>query len=156
MCLWVIYSVNVYQRIWVIFYDSTLDYILIVPKICIGGKNYKIWMTANWDHFINRVGDPCIYFKMEMGQKTKNSGRENWSAKSASEYGVSKSLLRTNTCSLLRVSLIIQHFHEAIEPKQSSNPADYIDVGDECWRQNILVTSLRCWWRFWSLTSSME
>ena len=21
----------------------------------------------------------------------------------------------------------------------------YIDVGDGCWRQNVLVTSLRCW-----------
>jgi len=22
----------------------------------------------------------------------------------------------------------------------------YIDVGDGCWRPNVLVTSLRCWW----------
>ena len=24
----------------------------------------------------------------------------------------------------------------------------YIDVGDGCWRWNVLVTTLRCWWRF--------
>ena len=22
----------------------------------------------------------------------------------------------------------------------------YVDVGDECWRPNVLVTTLRCWW----------
>ena len=26
--------------------------------------------------------------------------------------------------------------------------SSYIDVGDGCWRQNMLVTTLRCWWRF--------
>ena len=26
----------------------------------------------------------------------------------------------------------------------------YIDAGDRCWRQNVLVTTLGCWWRFWS------
>ena len=25
----------------------------------------------------------------------------------------------------------------------------YINVGDECWRRNLLVTRKRCWWRFW-------
>ena len=25
----------------------------------------------------------------------------------------------------------------------------YIDVGDGCWRPNVLVTIMRCWWRFW-------
>ena len=29
----------------------------------------------------------------------------------------------------------------------------YIDVGDGCWRQNVLVTTLRCWWRFWQFDS---
>ena len=24
----------------------------------------------------------------------------------------------------------------------------YINIGDGCWRQNVLVTTLRCWWRF--------
>ena len=24
----------------------------------------------------------------------------------------------------------------------------YIDVGDGCWRRNVLVKILRCWWRF--------
>ena len=26
----------------------------------------------------------------------------------------------------------------------------YIAVGDGCWRRNVLVTTLRCWWPFWS------
>ena len=25
----------------------------------------------------------------------------------------------------------------------------YINFGDECWRRNVLVTTLRCWWPFW-------
>ena len=29
----------------------------------------------------------------------------------------------------------------------------YIDVGGGCWRRNVLVTALRCWWRFWSFRS---
>ena len=32
---------------------------------------------------------------------------------------------------------------------------DYIDVGDGCFRRNVLVTTIRCCWRlwpFWSLT----
>ena len=29
----------------------------------------------------------------------------------------------------------------------------YIDVGDGCWRRNLLVTTLRCWWRFWPFLS---
>ena len=29
----------------------------------------------------------------------------------------------------------------------------HIDIGDGCWSQNVLVTTLRCWWRFWSPTS---
>ena len=34
----------------------------------------------------------------------------------------------------------------------------YIDVGDECWRRNVLMTIIRCWWRFksfWSPTSTI-
>ena len=29
----------------------------------------------------------------------------------------------------------------------------YIDVGDGCWRRNVLTTTLRCWWRFWRFLS---
>ena len=29
----------------------------------------------------------------------------------------------------------------------------YIDVGDGCWRRNMLATTLRCWWRFWPILS---
>ena len=32
-------------------------------------------------------------------------------------------------------------------------PNSYIDVGDGCWRRNVLVTTLRCWWRFWPFLS---
>ena len=28
-----------------------------------------------------------------------------------------------------------------------------IDVGDGCWRRNVLVTTIRCWWRFWPFWS---
>ena len=28
-----------------------------------------------------------------------------------------------------------------------------IDVGDRCWRPNMLATTLRCWWRFWPFSS---
>ena len=28
---------------------------------------------------------------------------------------------------------------------QSMTHSGYIDVGDGCWRPNVLVTSLRCW-----------
>jgi len=31
----------------------------------------------------------------------------------------------------------------------------YIDVGDGCWRRNVLATTLRCWWRFKSLSSRL-
>ena len=31
----------------------------------------------------------------------------------------------------------------------SNSYFDYIDVGDGCWRRNVLVTSLSCWWQFW-------
>ena len=27
------------------------------------------------------------------------------------------------------------------------------DVGDGCWRRNVLGTTLRCWWQFWPLSS---
>jgi len=30
---------------------------------------------------------------------------------------------------------------------------DYIDVGDRCWRRNVLVIILRCWWAFWPFWS---
>ena len=30
----------------------------------------------------------------------------------------------------------------------------YIDVGDGCWRRNMLATTLRCWWRFWPILST--
>ena len=30
--------------------------------------------------------------------------------------------------------------------KRKVNSEGYIDVGDGCWRRNVLVTSLRCWW----------
>jgi len=30
-----------------------------------------------------------------------------------------------------------------------SNKHGYIDVGDGCWRRNVLVTITRWWWRFW-------
>ena len=30
----------------------------------------------------------------------------------------------------------------------------YIDVGDGCWRRNVLVTILRFCWRFWPFSSS--
>ena len=30
---------------------------------------------------------------------------------------------------------------------------DYINVGDGCWRRNILMTILRCWWRYWPFWS---
>ena len=29
----------------------------------------------------------------------------------------------------------------------------YIDVGYGCWRQYVLVTTIRCWWRFWPFWS---
>ena len=29
----------------------------------------------------------------------------------------------------------------------------YIDVGDRCWRQNVLVTTIRCLWQFWPFWS---
>ena len=29
----------------------------------------------------------------------------------------------------------------------------YIDVGDGCWRRNVFVTIIRCWWRFWPFWS---
>ena len=29
----------------------------------------------------------------------------------------------------------------------------YIDIGNGCWRRNELVTTLRCWWRFWQFLS---
>ena len=29
----------------------------------------------------------------------------------------------------------------------------YIDVGYECWRRNMLLRTLRCWWRFWPFQS---
>ena len=32
---------------------------------------------------------------------------------------------------------------------EKPKPGD-IDVGDECWRWNMLVTTIRCWWRIWS------
>jgi len=31
---------------------------------------------------------------------------------------------------------------------QTDGPKGYIDVGDGCWRRKVLVTTLRCWWRF--------
>ena len=31
------------------------------------------------------------------------------------------------------------------EYQKVKKPVGDIDVGDECWRQNVLVTSLRCW-----------
>jgi len=30
---------------------------------------------------------------------------------------------------------------------------DYIDVVDGCWRGNVLVTTMRYWWRFWQFWS---
>ena len=30
--------------------------------------------------------------------------------------------------------------------KELAEYPGYIDVGDGCWRPNVLVTSLRCWW----------
>ena len=27
------------------------------------------------------------------------------------------------------------------------------DVGDGCWRRNVLVTIIRCWWQFWPFWS---
>ena len=30
-----------------------------------------------------------------------------------------------------------------------ANHVSYIEVGDGCWRPNVLVTSLRCWWPIW-------
>ena len=41
-------------------------------------------------------------------------------------------------------------------PRYLTLKIDYIDVGDRCWRRNVLVTILRCWWRFWSPTSSIS
>ena len=29
----------------------------------------------------------------------------------------------------------------------------YIDIGNGCWRRNELVTTLKCWWQFWSFLS---
>jgi len=31
-----------------------------------------------------------------------------------------------------------------------------IDVGDGCWRQHLLVTSLRCWWPIWYIEKSHQ
>ena len=33
-----------------------------------------------------------------------------------------------------------------IDVKNGTILTGYIDVGDSCWRPNVLVTSLRCWW----------
>ena len=32
----------------------------------------------------------------------------------------------------------------------------YIHGGDECWRRNVLMTSLRFWWHVWSSTSGIS
>ena len=32
----------------------------------------------------------------------------------------------------------------------------YTDVGDGCWRRNLLVTTLRYWWRFWPVSSPIS
>ena len=29
----------------------------------------------------------------------------------------------------------------------------YIDIGYGCWRRNVLVTIMRCWWKFWPFWS---
>ena len=36
------------------------------------------------------------------------------------------------------------------------NLLGYIDFDDECWRRNVLVTTIRYWWRFWSLTLTYQ
>ena len=34
--------------------------------------------------------------------------------------------------------------------KLKSMSVGFIDVGDKCWRRNVLATTIRCWWRLWS------
>ena len=37
--------------------------------------------------------------------------------------------------------------------KSRPSSEGYIDVGDGCWRRNVLGTTLRCWWRFSQISS---
>ena len=37
-----------------------------------------------------------------------------------------------------------------ISGSNQNHSRSYIDVGSGCWRRNVLFSTLRCWWRFWS------
>ena len=42
-----------------------------------------------------------------------------------------------------RVTGFVHYFFAAIA-------MDNIDVGDGCWKRNVLAKTARCWWQFWS------
>ena len=47
---------------------------------------------------------------------------------------------------------ILYGLNSACKHNASNDQAEasgYTDVGDGCWRRNVLATTLRCWWRFW-------
>ena len=46
-----------------------------------------------------------------------------------------------------------QQINSTIELTSFMGIFGYIDVGDGCWRRNVLVTIWKCWWRFWPFRS---
>ena len=56
----------------------------------------------------------------------------------------------STTCNLKVVS------HLRMSTTAKSDFCGYIDVGDACWRRNVLVTILRCWWRVWPFLTPLS
>ena len=53
--------------------------------------------------------------------------------------GPKSKMLQAKCQIFLKLKWILWHFYALVW---------YIDVGDGCWKRNVLVTILRCWWRF--------
>ena len=60
--------------------------------------------------------------------------------------GQSRTTSRTNRPISDRIQLILFLQHLRFDLGDGEHPFGDIVVGDGCWRQNVLVTSLRCWW----------
>ena len=53
----------------------------------------------------------------------------------------------------VRLILFRFTYFNLIKVMEQIESPGYIDVGDGCWRRNVLVTTLKCWWRFWPFSS---
>ena len=58
--------------------------------------------------------------------------------------------LQINTCSKSIISFSICNSIQKYNRFFFIFQVGYIDVDDGCWRRNVLVIILRCWWKFWS------